>query len=230
MKRFIVLVLVALFVVSITVGFGAGFFYSQEEPIRESVVVMKVPAVKSSGDGMIANLTTLVKPGSGQILVNINDLYSGFETQRSAKIASQVASDLTGRRLDDIDIIYTIEADASSIEGPSAGAALTISTIAALRGMQLNQSVTMTGSIKENGNIGPASGIPAKIRVSEEYGAKLFLLPKGQMVSPDLKKREVCDIIGGVNYCKIDYVENASQFEMSVQEVIDVEDAWRYFI
>lgn len=231
MKRVIAIIIVVLFIAGLVLGFGAGFLYPHQEAEKHyAEVFMALPAVRASGDGMTANLTTVVKPGGGQVLVNINEIFAGYETQRSARVASKVASNFTGESLDNVDLIYTIQADASSIEGPSAGAAMTISAIAALKGKELNKSIMMTGSIKENGDIGRASGLAAKIKVSQDTGATLFLIPEGQIVTSELRKEQTCDRVHGVKYCRIDYVENTSHFDVEVREVANVEEAWGYFV
>lgn len=230
MKRLIALLIALLFVAGLILGFGAGFLYPDKGTVGYREVTMTLPAVKASGDGMTASLTTIVKPGSGLVLVSVNDVLAGLETQLSARTASQVASNITHISLDDLDVIYLIDANASSIEGPSAGAAFTVSTIAALNGQEINKSIMMTGSIRENGEIGPASGIPEKIRAGAQLGAKLFLVPKGQLVSEGLRKEEACDVSDGVKYCSITYSSNASTFSIPVKEVSSVEEAWRFFV
>ena len=61
--------------------------------------------------------------------------------------------------LSEYDLVYTIKANATVIEGASAGAALAVATVAALTGKELNSSVMMTGTINHDGTIGPVGGI-----------------------------------------------------------------------
>ncbi|MCD6414215.1 MAG: hypothetical protein J7L23_01140 [Candidatus Diapherotrites archaeon] len=230
MKRAILLTLLFLFTVGLVVGFGAGFFYPHTQEITEPTAVhMFLPAVRANGSGILAKLTVLVKPGTGQILVNINDVLAGFETQNSARTAAKVASNFTGKSLDNVDVIYSIDANASSIDGPSAGAAMTMATIAALKAVQLNKSIIMTGAIRDDGSIGPASGLEGKIKAAEGAGLKLFLLPAGESVNNTFEKQTHCDDTGPMHYCTIDYKSDTRAFNITVKEVSNVGEAWRYF-
>lgn len=228
MKKFIALAITLLFLAGILLGFGLGFLFP-EETIDYNEVHMNLPAVRADGKGMLAEVVAVVKPGQGRVLVSVNDVLAGFETQESARIASLVASNFTGKRLDHVDLIYSIRANASSIDGPSAGAALTVTTIAALEKKQLNRSVMMTGTIKENGEIGKASGVEAKIGASKDVGARLFLVSTEQDLNNHVQKEQICEEIGSINYCRIDYVE-AQNFSLPVERVRNIEEAWGYFV
>ena len=66
--------------------------------------------------------------------------------------------------------------------GPSAGAALTIATIAALKHDSIRSDVVITGTINADGTIGQIGGVLEKAQAAKDIGAKLFLVPVGQGV------------------------------------------------
>jgi uncharacterized protein len=69
-----------------------------------------------------------------------------------------------------------------AIDGPSAGAATTVATIAALMDKIVKKNVIITGTINEDGSIGPVGGIFQKAQAASEAGAELFFVPDGQSV------------------------------------------------
>ena len=198
-----------------------------------SSVNLNVPAVDNQGNGVVTVLHVEAKPGSGKTLVDINGILFFVDTQNSIQIAKTVAANLTHIDLSSIDLIYSVQTNASIIEGPSAGAALTISTIAALEGKQLNNSVMLTGTINPDGTIGPVGGISAKTKAAKDLGAKIFLVPSGQGTQTTYTPVQNCEQIGVINYCTTEY--KAAKIDMSkdlgiyVKEVGTVQDVLQYF-
>lgn len=202
-----------------------------------SEVEIKIPAVaRTDGEevGVITTLKVLAIPGNGRTLTNIENLLFWVDTQHSIRTAKKVASKITGMDLSKIDIIYTIETNASLIGGESAGAAITIATVAALRNKSLNESVIITGTIDEGGNVGEVGGIILKGRAAKKYGAKLYLVPRGQGIIEDYEPIEKCEKIGVITLCRIEYEAKETNVEevvgIKVIEVKNIEDALKYFI
>jgi len=65
-------------------------------------------------------------------------------------------------------------------DGPSAGAALAVGILAALRGETLLVGRVVTGAIDTNGLILPVGGLPEKIQGAALTGISTILIPKGQ--------------------------------------------------
>src|SRR4030042_1424297 len=61
------------------------------------------------------------------------------------------------------DFIYTIKAGSPIIAGPSAGGAITLLTISLLEGFELDEGISITGTINSGGIIGSVGGIKEKI-------------------------------------------------------------------
>lgn len=84
---------------------------------------------------------------------------------------------------------------ARSTDGPSAGALLTVSLVAAIRGDKLRDDVAMTGTINPDGTIGPVGGLPMKIEGAALNGKTLVLIPEGQNVEVDPRTGQNVDLI-----------------------------------
>lgn len=63
-------------------------------------------------------------------------------------------------------------------EGPSAGAAMVVGIVSALKGIPVRNDLAMTGEITIMGKILPVGGIQQKIRAAYEAGVKEVLLPE----------------------------------------------------
>ncbi|MDI6798894.1 MAG: hypothetical protein QMD12_02780 [Candidatus Aenigmarchaeota archaeon] len=197
-------------------------------------VSLRIPAVDQEGNGVITTLKVETKQGEGRVLVNINQLLFWIDTQNSIRVAQKVAQNLTGIDLSNIDLIYAIETNASIIEGPSAGAAIAVATIAAIQNKTINQSVMMTGTVNSDGSIGPVGEIVAKAKASKDVGAKLFLVPLGQAVQTRYKPVERCEKFWHVTYCSIEYkaekIDVEKETGIQVEEVSNVAEALKYFL
>ena len=98
----------------------------------------------------------------------------------------------------------------------------------------LNESVTMTGYLKEDGRVGKVSRILEKAKVSKDNGFTLFLVPPGQKVQEDVLKEEVCTMFLFKEICRTVTNERIVDVEkeagISVIEVSNIQEAMEYLI
>ncbi|RLI98444.1 MAG: hypothetical protein DRP00_01925 [Candidatus Aenigmatarchaeota archaeon] len=197
-------------------------------------VSLKIPAVDNKGNGVVTTLKVEAKPGEGRTLVNIDQLLFWIDTQHSIRLAKRVAENVTGIDLSHVDLVYAIETNASIIEGPSAGAAITVATIAAIENRTINESVMMTGTINHDGTIGPVGGIVAKAKAAKDVGAKLFLVPEGQAVQTYYEPEQHCEKFGFITYCTTEYkpkkIDVGKEVGIEVKEVSTIQEALKYFL
>ncbi|HLD78592.1 MAG TPA: S16 family serine protease [archaeon] len=192
---------------------------------------LSVPAVDSSGRGVVSTVTVQALPGSGRTLANIEDLLFWVDTQRSIQVAQAVAGNVTGKNLSNYDLIFTVEANAELVEGPSAGAAIALATIAALENRTLDTGVLITGTIEPDGSIGPVGGIREKAEAARLANATLFLVPLGQGTQPgEARRARQCDQRGSGDFCWVRYVVEAEPLDVGVEirEVADIQEALEY--
>lgn len=130
-------------------------------------------------EGALLNISVEIRPGKGRVLVQTTPLM-GVVFQDAANTAVFVAENNTGRQLSSSDIIFSITApdQIPGVDGPSAGALMTLLTISAIdSNTRLNDSITLTGTIDNEGNIGPIGGVLEKAKAAETGGKTLFLIP-----------------------------------------------------
>jgi predicted S18 family serine protease len=142
-------------------------------------------------EGSMMNITAEVVPGRGRVLVRTVPLM-GIVFQDAANTAVAVARDRTGANLSASDFIFSIEApgEVPAVDGPSAGALMCLLAIADLRELRLDPGVTLTGTIEEDGRIGPIGGVLEKARAAKEAGKRLLILPEGNRVLVRYVERE----------------------------------------
>lgn len=210
------------------------FLKPETDFVDEDSVTIRVPAVTKDDDGVMVEIVMNIIPGTGKTLMNIDNILFFEDTQNSIRLSKSIAENITGVRLYENDVIYSVNAEASIIEGSSAGAAISISTVAAIQHKTINKTVTMTGFLKPDGTIGRVSHVFEKAKVSKENGYELILVPPGQKVQEDLIEEEVCTNIIFKEYCrkvihkKIIDVEKAAK--INVIEISNINEAMEYLI
>lgn len=147
-----------------------------------------------SEEGTLLNISVETRPGKGRVLVQTTPLM-GVIFQDAANTAVFVAQKETGVSLSGSDVIFSITSDQEipGVDGSSAGALMALLTISAINGTELNDSITLTGTIDDEGNIGAIGGVFEKATAAEAGGKTLFLLPgeNRELVTYKLVKREV---------------------------------------
>lgn len=134
-----------------------------------------------STEGALLNISVEIRPGKGRVLVQTTPLM-GVIFQDAANTAVFVAENKTGRQMSSSDIIFSINApdETPGVDGPSAGALMTLLTISAIdNNTELNKSITLTGTIDNEGNIGQIGGVLEKAKAAKAGGKTLFLIPRG---------------------------------------------------
>ncbi len=161
--------------------------------------------VDQEGKGKIIPLDIKTTKGTGLLSVNIKgvDLQSG--ATESVRTASLVASGYTGIDISQKDITVSFVNENSGIvvlDGPSAGAAVTVGIIASLEGKELEPGIMMTGSISSSGRVGEVGGVEEKAIAARDAGAKTFLVPKEQDVTVSgidvVEVRNIDDVVAWV--------------------------------
>lgn len=190
-------------------------------------------AVSQDGEGVVIPLKVEVRPGKGKVLADIGNLLFWVDTQHSLQLAKEIAANITGRNPKTFDVIYTLESNASIVGGPSAGAAFTIATIAALKNITLNNSVLITGTINEDGSIGEVGGIYEKAEAAKKAGAKILLVPQGQATEIKLVPEEKCIKRPGFVFCETTYkrkeINISEKIGIKVKEVSNICQALKHF-
>lgn len=204
-----------------------------DEQITPGNIEMKLPAVDAEGKGVTTALRVEAREGNGKTLVDIDNVLFWADTQQSIRIASLVAQNITNKKIDNFDLTYSVEANASVIGGPSAGAALAIATIAALENKKPREDVMITGTINHDGSIGPVSGILEKAEAAKKANATIFLVPLLQSRDIVYETSKHCEKFGLTEICttetKPKRIDVSNETGITIQEVETIQDAMKYF-
>lgn len=148
-------------------------------------------------EGSMMNISVEIRPGKGRVLVQTKPLM-GTVFQDAANTAVYVAQNKTGIQLSGSDVIFSIESQSEipSVDGPSAGALMTLLAISALEKKELKNGVTLTGTIDQYGHVGAIGGIVEKAKAANSSGKMLFLLPRenSQLIQYIEKTRNIAGI------------------------------------
>ncbi len=150
-----------------------------------------------SEEGSMMNISVEIRPGKGRVLVQTKPLM-GTVFQDAANTAVYVAQNKTGIQLSGSDVIFSIESQSEipSVDGPSAGALMTLLVISALEKKELKDGVTLTGTIDQYGHVGAIGGIVEKAKAANSSGKILILLPRenSQLIQYIEKTRNIAGI------------------------------------
>ena len=205
-----------------------------QESMHSSAYVV---AVTSDGGGLVGSVDVEINPGRGRVLMNTNPFLEP-DTQYSAETAAAIAEQYTKKSLADRDVIYSFDIDGQVLGGPSAGAAMTIATIAAAEGKQVRNDVAVTGTINSDGTVGPVGGVLEKAEASAEKGVKLFLVPEGQSQLTTYERVVEQQNRGGFVFQRVRYVPKTldlveyakSDLGIEVREVATIGEAASYMV
>ncbi len=246
---------ILLVVLVFVLGINLGLFLSESHgmspvggsPAKEplpagtfSAEISVVAVSASENKGIVNKASVEIReglPGEKRILFNTNPFVEP-DTQESIEVAAKVAENFTGKSLRGKDVIYSItETKADLVGGPSAGAALAIATIGAIKEESPKEKVAITGTISENGRIGRISGVMEKAAALGEAGTRLFLVPEGQSTITYYKQEIREEKRGFLTIQRVNYVPKTldlrefaeDQWGMQVKEVSTIREAVENF-
>ncbi len=221
--------LLAMLVVSLPPISGVGDAWAQSAGGGEATLI--VPAVSTSGEGVLGRLTIRVEGGSGRVYFSADPL-TQLDTQSAARTAALVACSLLGVDPSKYDFYVSMESDSMVVGGPSAGAAMAVGMVAALANLSLRSDVIVTGMVNPDGTIGPVGGIPDKLRAAAAGGARLFLIPAGQEVvieSKVVEERGPFWVTRRLVSERVNVTQLGRELGVEVREVMTVREALEIF-
>ncbi|MBU4245523.1 MAG: S16 family serine protease [Nanoarchaeota archaeon] len=196
---------------------------------------LKLPAVNTNNTGVSAYLIVAARKGTGNVFLDVNSVLSKEDTQHSVRLAAEFAKEHENISSGSVDLFYGIKALAPVLEGPSAGAAFAVATIATLRNESPAEDVMLTGTLNHDGSIGPSGKILEKAIAAKEAGAKIFLVPVGSLanLAANYTESEYCKMWGDYEYCYPEFkpqIINASkEAGIPIIEIATMDDALAYF-
>lgn len=206
------------------------------------IYLLSAEIIGDNVKGNIADLDLEIKPGKGRVFFQSYPL-TKVDTQISTRFAKQYACDFLDIDCSNLDFFYTISSVGPIIGGPSAGAAMTVLTIAVLDEVPIKQEVIMTGTINSGGIIGLVGSVPEKLGAAKANNFTKVLVPKWSFVkSKDNNSisffRNFSMINNSINF-PINYINKTKQDILEkyipnidlaiVKEVFKIEEALYYF-
>lgn len=183
-----------------------------------------IVAVRSdTHSGVIGKVYVELKDGNGDVLINTNPFVEP-DTQYSVREAVAIAENFTNVNVSNKDIIVSFAINGTLIGGPSAGAATTVATIAAIEGTQVRQDVAITGTIEEGGYIGQVGGVFDKAVAAEKNGMTLFLVPNGQKKVIYYEQQTEERDIFGFTFTRVYYTPKEIDLGEYMEGTMDVEE------
>jgi predicted S18 family serine protease len=174
--------IILILIIGIISGYVLGKLSSLENKEHEIIGENKIiiPIVVAADEiGIIGNATFNLISGNGRILFDNNPAID-TDIQYSAIIAIAYAQEYSGKKLNESDIIIDLNLPLDVIGGVSAGAPITVATIALLQEKQINTSIILTGTINPDGSIGRVGEIREKATAARDAGYTMILVPSGQ--------------------------------------------------
>ena len=98
----------------------------------------------------------------------------------------------------------------------------------------MNEDVTITGTLDENGIIGQVAGIVAKAQAAEVNGMNLFLVPRGLKTYTIYSEEKKCEQYVFTTICRTEIkptkVDVEKEVDIEVVEVNNIKEALIYFV
>jgi uncharacterized protein len=189
---------------------------------------IEAAAVDAEGKGILSTISVTATPGEGDIFVSITPL-TGIDTQHSEKIAVSVAATIAKVDAKKFNLLFKIESSAEVVDGPSAGAALTLLSYGELTGKKIRNDITITGTIDKEGNVGKIGGVFEKAKAvaeSKTHFYKVFMIPRGQRVQSGIDIIKYAAEKWKLQVVEVDNVKDAikNAFETDEGSVVEVKE------
>lgn len=136
----------------------------------------------SEYSGMVLPIVAEVTPAqhkNGGVIIATGRL--GEIAKEAVQNVSAVIKKMTGEDISNHDVHVQFVESGSGIEGDSASISVATAVFSALEGIEVDQSLAMTGSLSVRGKVLPVGGVTAKIEGAAEMGLKKVLIPRANM-------------------------------------------------
>lgn len=114
------------------------------------------------------------RPGRGTLRFNET---AGSMAKDSVFNAAAVVRATTGDNVSDWDLHVNV-IGGGQVDGPSAGTAILVAIISAMRGVPVRQDTAVTGEVSIQGKVKPVGGIVEKIHGARHAGLRQIILPR----------------------------------------------------
>ncbi len=156
------------------------------------LAVMQGDASMSEMSGIVLPIAAEVTPAqaksNGRIIATGK---LGEMAKESVQNVSALFKKLTGEDISNHDVHVQFIGSRDGTEGDSASISVATAVFSALEGVEVDQSVAMTGSLSVRGKVLPVGGVTAKIEAAAEMGLRKVIIPKSNLKDVILEDRYV---------------------------------------
>jgi predicted S18 family serine protease len=208
-------------------------------PMENYSASANILAVKNNDNsGVLGKVTVEIYSGKGRVLMNTNPFLEP-DTQFSAETAVSMAQIYTKKDLTEKDVIISFDIGGKLLGGPSAGAAMTAATVAAIEHKEVKDDVAITGTITSSGKIGIIGGVIEKAQAAADNDMELFLVPEDLLYLTYYEREIKKERIGpGFYIQRVNYVPKTldlnnytmTEFGMETKGVSTVDDVVMYML
>lgn len=154
---------------------------------------------------------------TGTVSVGVSEEYAGGggnQWRTAVWLAAFNATRTMGASITDCEFNVHVS---GHTDGPSAGLLTTAAMLALLRGKEIRQDTTMTGTINPDGTAGPVAGIVQKMEGAKHAGLKRFGFPLGSRNQKDQKTGQ-----------DVDLLQVGQKLGLEVIEIGDLNEAYEF--
>jgi Lon-like ATP-dependent protease len=144
----------------------------------------------SEYSGIVLPIVAEVTPAhtkNGGVIIATGRL--GEIAKEAVQNVSALVKKYTGEDVTSHDIHIQFVGSGEGIEGDSASISVATAVVSAIEGVEVDQTVAMTGSLSVRGKVLPVGAVTAKIEAAAASGIKKVLIPKSNMQDVFLEER-----------------------------------------
>ncbi|MFH0816367.1 MAG: ATP-dependent protease LonB [Methanobacteriota archaeon] len=144
----------------------------------------------SEYSGIVLPIVAEVTPAqrkNGGVIIATGRL--GEIAKEAVQNVSALVKKYTGEDVSNHDIHIQFVGSGEGIEGDSASISVATAVVSAIEGIEVDQTIAMTGSLSVRGRVLPVGAVTAKIEAAAQAGIKRVLIPKSNMQDVFLEDR-----------------------------------------
>lgn len=200
--------------------FAAVFAIALFANFASALTSIEAPAVDAEGKGILSLVSVSTIAGTGDIFMSITPL-TGIDTQHSEKTAVVIAAQKAGVDPEKYNVMFKIDSTAEVVDGPSAGAVLTLATYAEFSGKKMRRDIALTGTIDREGNVGKVGGVfekAAAVAESKVKNYKIFLVPRGQRIQSGVDLAKYAKEKWDLQVAEVDTIDDVLNYAFNTSE------------
>jgi predicted S18 family serine protease len=181
MRKLVLASVLAIIVVALV----AALLIGKSVPATEQRVTIMAPAVTEEGTGVLVPFEVSLRPGTGRILVDLDNAFYREDMENSLRKARAIAARELGFNPASFDVEVKSVGGERTVSGESAGALFTVAIASAFAGRHIRNDTSMSAVINEDGSLGPIESLKEKLDAASKAGVTRFVVAPGQIVNPE---------------------------------------------